>query len=79
MRYTHLTADARYASAILELWWRQNTTANLHHVVADCETELLHVGVVVEVGTTNEIVDFAFTKMMKTLVRLAIKFEYQLK
>jgi hypothetical protein len=58
---THLSTDAGNASAVLELWWWENATANLHHVVADGEPELLNVGVVVEVGATNQIVDFTFT------------------
>lgn len=63
MNNTHLTADARHTTAILELWWRQDTTAHFHHVVADSETEFLHVCVIVEVGAADEIVDFAFTKI----------------
>jgi hypothetical protein len=54
-----LATDAGNATAVLELRWWEDATANLHHVVADGQAELLDVGVVVEVGAADEVVDFA--------------------
>ena len=48
------------AAAVLKLGRRQNATSDLHETVADVEAELLDVGVVVEVGLSDEVVDLSF-------------------
>ena len=62
---THLSTDTGDTTTVLELRWGEHATTNLHHVVADGEPELLNVGVVVEVGATNQIVDFTFAEKKK--------------
>ena len=47
------------AAAVLKLGRRQNATSDLHETVADVEAELLDVGVVVEVGFPDEVVDLS--------------------
>jgi hypothetical protein len=57
----HLSAEGSHPTTVLEFGRRQNSPADLHHVVADGQTELLHVGVVVEVRSSDQIVNFTFS------------------
>lgn len=61
------TADARHTSSVLEFRWCQDTTTHFHHIIGNCQAELLHVRVVVEVSATNEIVDLAFSVKIRIL------------
>lgn len=48
-------------SSVLQFWRRQDTTSDLHEVVADIEAKLLDKGVIVEICLADEIVNFPLT------------------
>ena len=70
MPNSYLSAHTSNTSAILQFRWRQNTSSNLHHRITNGQPEFLNVQIVIEIGTSNQIINLPFSVRRRSRCRL---------